>query len=114
MTPVTRKLLQHWADPAREDLMLFCQREAAETAIYVAEVAGRHGEPDFRTRIGPENALHNSGLPRIGMRWPPAAQHGDAPEGHAGVVKVEREVRDPPRFALFVRRGPGDDLGAAA
>ena len=73
VTPVTRKLLLHWADPAREDLMLFCQREAAETAIYLAEVAGRHGEPDFRTRIGPENALHNSGLPRIGSRWPPAA-----------------------------------------
>ena len=48
--------------------MLFCQREAAETAIYVAEVAGRHGEPDFRTRIAPENALHNSGLPRIGIK----------------------------------------------
>ena len=34
--------------------MLFCQREAAETAIYLAEVAGRHGEPDFRTRIDPQ------------------------------------------------------------
>jgi type III restriction enzyme len=68
VTPVTRNLLLHWADPGREDLMLFCQREAAETAIYVAEVAGRHGEPDFRSRIDPENSLHNAGLPRIGIK----------------------------------------------
>jgi type III restriction enzyme len=25
VTPVTRKLLQHWADPTREDRVLFCQ-----------------------------------------------------------------------------------------
>ena len=42
-TPTTRKLLEHWADPSREDRVLFCQREAAETAIFLAEVAGRHG-----------------------------------------------------------------------
>jgi type III restriction enzyme len=68
VTPVTRTLLQHWADPTREDRVLFCQREAAETAIYLAEVAGRHGEPDFRTRLAPENALHNGGLPRVGLK----------------------------------------------
>ena len=37
--------------------MLFCQREAAETAIFLAEVAGRQGGPDFRTRIDAENDL---------------------------------------------------------
>ncbi len=68
VTPVTRKLLQHWADPAREDRVLFCQREAAETAIYLAEAAGRHGEPDFRTRIEQENRTHNDGLGRIGLK----------------------------------------------
>lgn len=68
VTPITRKLLQHWADPSREDRVLFCQREAAETAIFLAEVAGRHGEPDFRTRVDPENALHNDGLPRVGLK----------------------------------------------
>ena len=68
VTPVTRKLLQHWADATREDRVLFCQREAAETAIYLAEVAGRHGEPDFRTRVDVENALHNDGLGRIGLK----------------------------------------------
>ena len=68
VTPISRKLMQHWADPTREERVLFCQREAAETAIYLAEVAGRHGEPDFRTRIDLENDLHNNGLPRIALK----------------------------------------------
>ena len=37
-TPVTRELLRHWA---REDLLrrlFFCQREAVETIIYLAEI----------------------------------------------------------------------------
>jgi type III restriction enzyme len=68
VTPVSRKLLWHWADPAREDRVLFCQREAAETAIYLAEAAGRRAEPDFRVRIDAENRTHNEGLPRIGLK----------------------------------------------
>jgi len=68
VTPVTRKLLLHWADPTRDDRVLFCQREAAETAIYLAEVAGRHGEPDFRARLEPFNAEHNAGLPRVALK----------------------------------------------
>ena len=68
VTPISRKLMQHWADPTREERVLFCQREAAETAIYLAEIAGRHSEPDFRTRIDPANVLHNNGVPRIGLK----------------------------------------------
>jgi type III restriction enzyme len=70
VTPISRKLLQHWAarQPEREDPMFFCQREAAETAIYLAEAAGRQNNPDFRTRIDPENDLHNGGLPRIALK----------------------------------------------
>ena len=42
VTPITRKLLRYWSDPSRgEDRVLFCQREAVETAIFLAEVAGR-------------------------------------------------------------------------
>jgi type III restriction enzyme len=68
VTPMSRKLLQHWADPTRENRVLFCQREAAETAIYLAEVSGRQGGQDFRSRIASENAAHNSGLPRVGLK----------------------------------------------
>jgi type III restriction enzyme len=69
VTPVSRKLLQHWADAKRENRVLFCQREAAETAIFLTEVAGRsHGYSDWRMRLEPENAAHNAGLPRIALK----------------------------------------------
>jgi type III restriction enzyme len=67
-TAISRKLMQFWADPERENRVLFCQREAAETAIYLAEVAGRRGEPDFRSRVDPQNVRHNDGLPRVGLK----------------------------------------------
>ncbi|HEV8561973.1 MAG TPA: DEAD/DEAH box helicase family protein [Actinophytocola sp.] len=67
--PITRKLLQHWADPDRDNRVLFCQREAAETAIFLTEVAGRtHGYADWRTRLEPGNAAHNAGLPRMALK----------------------------------------------
>lgn len=82
-TPTTKKLLLHWADPARENRVLFCQREAAETAIFLAEVAGRRVEvaehlrtptartvevADWRERLEAANAEHNEGLPRIALK----------------------------------------------
>lgn len=68
VTPYTRKLLEYWADPERENRVLYCQREAAETAIFLAEVAGRHGYPDYRDRLQAENAKYNDGLPRLGLK----------------------------------------------
>lgn len=66
VTPYTRKLLLHWTQ--REEPVLFCQREAAETAIFLTEIAGRHGTADYRRRLDPANALHNDGLPRVGLK----------------------------------------------
>jgi type III restriction enzyme len=68
VTPISRKLLQHWADRGREDRVLYCQREAAETAIFLAEVSGRHGFHDYRSRLDDFNQLHNLGLPRVGLK----------------------------------------------
>jgi len=70
VTPYTRKLLAHWAGrpPTRDDPVLFCQREAAETAIFLSEVAGRHGTADYRRRLEPANELHNDALPRVGLK----------------------------------------------
>jgi len=68
VTPISRKLLQHCADPNRENRVLFCQREAAETAIFLAEVAGRHGYADWRRRVDETNAEHNAGLPRVALK----------------------------------------------
>jgi type III restriction enzyme len=68
VTPTSRKLLQHWADPGRENRVLYCQRESAETAIFLAEVAGRHGYTDWRQRVDEANAEHNSALPRVALK----------------------------------------------
>lgn len=68
VTAISRKLMQYWSDSSRENRVLFCQREAAETAIYLAESAGRRGEPDFRTRIAEQNRIHNDSLPRIALK----------------------------------------------
>lgn len=37
-TPVTRQLLAHWARADRPRRLFFCQREAAETIIYLTEI----------------------------------------------------------------------------
>jgi type III restriction enzyme len=37
VTPITRQLLNHWNDPERERKLFFCQREAAETLIWLVE-----------------------------------------------------------------------------
>lgn len=39
MTPVTRQLLNHWNNPERERNLFFCQREAAETLIWLIEAS---------------------------------------------------------------------------
>jgi type III restriction enzyme len=69
VTPYSRKLLAHWAGkaPERDEPVFFCQREAAETAIFLAEVAGRHGA-DYRSRLAEQNDLHNDGLPRVALK----------------------------------------------
>lgn len=68
VTPITRKLLAHWSNPEKENRVLFAQREAAETAIYLAEVAGRGGNTDWRLRFDGVNAEHNAGLPRVALK----------------------------------------------
>ncbi|CAO1648946.1 Type III restriction-modification enzyme, helicase subunit [Salinibacterium sp. NYA9b] len=75
VTPISRKLLEHWSDPNRENRILFAQREAAETAIYLAEVVGRDkytrsraGGIDWRDTLAEVNTTHNSGLPRMALK----------------------------------------------
>ncbi|WP_375430380.1 BPTD_3080 family restriction endonuclease [uncultured Friedmanniella sp.] len=68
VTPTTRNLLLYWADPERDNRVLFCQREAAETAIFLTEVAGRHGYADWRRRVADANAEHNADLPRMALK----------------------------------------------
>ena len=44
ITSTTRRLLEYWSNPDRERKLFFCQIEAIETIIYVAEVAGKYGD----------------------------------------------------------------------
>ncbi len=48
ITAVSRELLAYWQEPSREKPLFFCQVEALETAIFLAEVAGH---PNGRTLI---------------------------------------------------------------
>lgn len=68
VTPTTRRLLEHWSDPDRDNRVLFCQREAAETAIYLAEVAPRTNDVWIRNELAAANAEYNDGLNRVALK----------------------------------------------
>ena len=68
VTAVTRRLLEYWTDPGRDNPVLFCQLEAAETAIYLAEAAQKAGDTWIRNELERQNGEHNSGLNRIGLK----------------------------------------------
>ncbi|MEW6358491.1 MAG: BPTD_3080 family restriction endonuclease [Planctomycetota bacterium] len=69
ITSTTARLLQHWTDPDRaEKKLFFCQIEAAETAIYLAEVARKRGDTWIENMIRDENEAANPGLFRIAFK----------------------------------------------
>ncbi len=68
ITPITRALLDYWRNPGRERPLFFCQVEALETAIYIAEVANRYGDGWIETRIREANEASNPGLSRIALK----------------------------------------------
>jgi type III restriction enzyme len=68
VTPTTRRLLEHWSDPERDNPILFAQREAAETAIYIAEAAQKAGDAWIRNQLTDINAQHNRGLHRAALK----------------------------------------------
>jgi type III restriction enzyme len=68
VTPVTRRLLEHWSDPNRENRVMFCQREAAETAIYLAEAALKDGQAWFAGQLAETNVIFNAALPRVALK----------------------------------------------
>lgn len=51
VTPVTRELLHFWGSPERSRRLFFCQREAVETVIYLAEILKSGRRPRFQTRF---------------------------------------------------------------
>jgi type III restriction enzyme len=68
VTNTTAKLLQHWTDPEREHRLFFCQVEALETAIYLAEVAEKSGDAWLPNSLREANDSANPGLYRIAFK----------------------------------------------
>jgi type III restriction enzyme len=68
VTPVTRRLLEYWTAPERDNPMLFCQVEAAETTIYLAEAAQKAGDAWIRNGLDLQNEEHNARLNRIALK----------------------------------------------
>lgn len=66
-TATTQRLLDYWHNPDREFRFFFCQIEAAETAIYLAEAA-RHSNYDTEQQLRAKNAEYNGDLFRIAFK----------------------------------------------
>ena len=68
VTPVTARLIAYWTDPEREKKLFFCQNEALETAIYLAEVARKYGDGWIENALREANDTSNPGLPRTAFK----------------------------------------------
>jgi len=68
VTPTTARLLAYWTDPDREKKLFFCQIEALETIIYLAEVAKKYDGAWIETSLREANDSSNPGLPRTALK----------------------------------------------
>ncbi len=70
VTPVTRRLLQHWRQHKFTNLQpFFCQIEAAETAVWLTEVAlKRDAAKRILQHLADSSAEANPGLDRIALK----------------------------------------------
>ena len=68
VTPTTARLITYWTDPNREKKLFFCQNEALETSIYIAEVAKKYGDAWIENAIRDGNDTSNPGLPRTAFK----------------------------------------------
>lgn len=68
VTPTTRRLLDYWTNPNRDNRLFFCQIEALETAIYITEVAKKYGDAWIDNSLREANESSNPGLPRIALK----------------------------------------------
>ncbi len=69
VTATTARLLRYWSDPERDRRLFFCQLEAVETAIYIAEVAGKYGDAWMANSLREANAIGgNPDLFRVALK----------------------------------------------
>jgi len=67
-TATTARLLEYWTNPLRERRLFFCQIEALETAIYIAEAAKKFGDAWIENDLRAANDSSNPGLPRVAFK----------------------------------------------
>ena len=60
--------MEYWQHPDRELKLFFCQIEAAETAIYITEVAKKYGDVWIQNKIQEANQETNPLLYRIAFK----------------------------------------------
>ena len=68
VTPTTARLIAYWTDSNREKKLFFCQNEALETAIYIAEVERKYGGAWIENEIRKANDTSNPRLPRTAFK----------------------------------------------
>jgi len=67
ITATTRRLLDYWLDPSRDRKLFFCQIEALETAIYLAEVSNKF-TPHIQNELRDIAEAANPGLSRQALK----------------------------------------------
>ncbi len=68
VTATTRRLLDYWRDPDRENKLFFCQVEALESVIYITEAAAKYGDAWIDAYLREQHALAGSPLPRMALK----------------------------------------------
>ncbi len=68
ITNTTRRLLEYWINPDRDNKLFFCQIEALETFIYLTEAASKFGDSWIDNELRNGNDLSNPGLNRIACK----------------------------------------------
>ncbi len=68
ITRTTARLLDYWQRPDRERRLFFCQLEALESVIYIAEVASKYGDAWIEQDLRAYNADANPELVRIACK----------------------------------------------
>ncbi|HEX3316182.1 MAG TPA: DEAD/DEAH box helicase family protein, partial [Gemmataceae bacterium] len=68
ITPITRGLLDHWRRADRERRLFFCQLEALETAIYLAEAAGKNDDNWIENRLREDASRAGTPLFRVAFK----------------------------------------------
>src|SRR5271157_5864997 len=109
VTEVTRKLLQHWTDPDRENKLFFCQIEALETLIFLTEAAEKIGDNWIENWLREANEGSNPGLNRIAMKDGNRLGQ-DGRHGHAhrlARLEQDRQPEGQPVLRYVPRRHPG-------